>query len=264
MPYFKYDTAEFLMSNLPLETAQAMWNDPAWTKAVIWREPAERLLSAYLDKIVRQAFTQKYFHIGHLSDEQPYVLTFEEFVNLVANTTYEDHHDKRGIHYRVDPHWRPQLFTCGMDHVLPLFDFVGSFDHLPEHTKLLLERVGLWESYGKNFEVVSSASDTNTSASICLIPPPTTRSNSTIGFNQRTPSGNKHSLEHGTGSRQKMEQYYTPEMLDLVRKAYDMDYAIWDELHARASDNPLEVPTGRDFAYVKRSCALEQVASVVA
>jgi hypothetical protein len=39
------------------------------------------------------------------------------------------------------------------------------------------------------------------------------------------------------GSHKKMEQYYTPEMLDLVPKAYDIDYAIWDELHARAAIN---------------------------
>jgi hypothetical protein len=95
-------------------------------------------------------------------------LTFEEFVNLAANTTYEDHHDKCGIHYWVDPHWRLQLFTCGMDHLLPLFDFVGS-THLLKHTKILLECVGLWEYYGKNFEVVSSASETNSSVSICLL-----------------------------------------------------------------------------------------------
>jgi hypothetical protein len=52
----------------------------------------------------------------------------------------------------------------GMDDLLLLFNFVGKFDHLPKHTKLLLECVRLWKYYGKH-----SASDTNSSASEHLL-----------------------------------------------------------------------------------------------
>ena len=37
---------------------------------------------------------------------------------------------------------------CGLDKYLPLFNFVGSFSYLHEHTKLLLTKLELWEKYG--------------------------------------------------------------------------------------------------------------------
>ena len=288
-PYFKEDTSEFQMSNLPLAKAQALWNDPTYTKAVIWRDPAERLLSAYLDKIVRERYTQTYFRIGK-HDVPPPVLSFDEFVRLVANTTAKDHHDRRGVHYKIDPHWRPQLFTCGLDHLFPLMDFVGSFDHLPNHTKLLLERVGLWESHGQRFDALrhhsgntttttttittTATTDTNTSTKfgggICITPPPPSPDNGKdlsvewIDFNQRstattstTTTNNQHSIKHETGSRQKMNLYYTPELLTLVRKAYAMDYAIWDELEERLHQTPNQVPMGREFAHVRDICRID-------
>jgi hypothetical protein len=227
-PHFKADTIEFQMSNLPREAAQRIWNDPTWTKAVLWRNPAERLLSAYLDKIVRESYTQEYFHIVQSDDEPVPVLTFAEFVHLVASptttttTTMQDPSDnvdnnnnKRGVHYRVDPHWRPQLFTCGMDHLLPLYDFVGSLDHLPEHTKLLLARVGLWESHGKLFDAATTPhgnstnstrnSNSTSTGGICSIRPPVLDETNAIGFNQQPTAGNMHSKRHATGAREKMD-----------------------------------------------------------
>ena len=105
-PHFKQDLTEFHLSSLPLKQAEAMLTDPTWTKAVIFRDPAERLLSAYLDKIVGEGYTQKFFHIGNGRDPERVVLSFQEFVNLTANTIRKDKHDRRGVHYRSDPHWK--------------------------------------------------------------------------------------------------------------------------------------------------------------
>jgi hypothetical protein len=262
-PYYKHDTAEFHISKLPLEKAQTLCNDPTWVKAAIWRDPAERLMSAYLDKIVRERYTQKYFYVG--KDDPHYVLTFEEFVMLVTTSNVTDHHDRRGLHYRVDPHWRPQLFAwCGMDHTLPLFDFIGSFDYLPEHTKLLLERVGIWESYGKIFSPSNVSSVGHRGGNTCMIPPPDELGDDDIakdvpyiGFNQRQPIGNKHSVQHGTRSKSKVGQYYTPELSAMVRTAYASDYAIWDELQGRIKLDSINVPRGLDFHFVQNSCVID-------
>ena len=41
--------------------------------------------------------------------------------------------------------------TCGLDYLLPQFEFVGNFNLISEHTKLLLEKVGLWDDFGAKF-----------------------------------------------------------------------------------------------------------------
>jgi hypothetical protein len=261
LSHFKSDKDEFHLAQLPHHKANALLKDPTWTKAVFFRDPAERLLSAYLDKIVKHAFTQKYFHIGSLRDDPRPMLNFSEFVDLIsANNTDCGH--KRGVHYCTDPHWRPQLLTCGLDSILPLFDFVGSFNHLPEHSRLLLERVGLWDKYGATFDDTTDAEADE--SKLCDIAPPPPRvnnkggtysaedvSNTEGGFNQRLPQGNHHAREHGTGSSTKMQAFYTPELLAKVRAAYAMDYAVWDEIKDRP---PQDVAAAYDMVHVKKAC----------
>ncbi|KAL3940082.1 MAG: hypothetical protein SGARI_001130, partial [Bacillariaceae sp.] len=50
-PHDKKDWQDFRMENLPPEKASELILDPTWTKAVFFRDPAERLLSAYLNKV---------------------------------------------------------------------------------------------------------------------------------------------------------------------------------------------------------------------
>ncbi|CAN0465364.1 unnamed protein product, partial [Laminaria digitata] len=42
------------MKNMTPQRASDILNDPTWTKAVFLRDPAERLLSCFLDKIVHR------------------------------------------------------------------------------------------------------------------------------------------------------------------------------------------------------------------
>ena len=246
LPHSKADRGEFFVSKLPLEKAQELFLDATWTKAVFFRDPAERLLSAYLDKVVKNGFTQKYFHIGSLEDTARPILTFEEFVHLVTYNNTTDINDKRGTHYRVDPHWRPQLFTCGLDSLLPMFNFVGNFNYLPQHSKLLLERVQMWKEYGMLYH-------DHGKGSVCWMRP---RSNNgsepLVGFNQRPPTRNRQALQHETGSKTKMEEYYTPELHAKVRAAYAVDYAVWDEIQHR---DPMSVATGSELQHVRDICS---------
>ena len=53
-----------------------------------------------------------------------------------------------GLHGRTNPHWRPQIYVNGLAKYLPFFNFVGSFEHLENHTRVLLDGLGVWEEFG--------------------------------------------------------------------------------------------------------------------
>ena len=126
----------------------------------------------------------------------------------------------------------------------------------------LLKELGIWESHGKVFdlsrheELREPKGRKLSQAKSCMITQPnlTDTSVSVVGFNQL--AGNIESKQHQTGAREKMNQYYTPEIYRMVRKAYAMDYAIWDELQSRLQKNPKQIPSGRSFQFVKKSCAV--------
>ncbi|CAM9252478.1 unnamed protein product, partial [Heterosigma akashiwo] len=238
LPHFKKDRENFLMSRLDISTATQLFDDPTWTKAVFFRNPLDRLLSAYMDKIAGMAFTQTVFNISTNDETEKNrrpVLTFSEFVDkLTDQSTLEDCDDPKGLTACTDPHWRPQMLTCGLDHLLPKYDFIGNFDHISAHTQMLLEKVGLWEKYGATFD-----DGKNTIIPLkpgqhqCWVAAPFRLPNETIwGFNQRGPSGAGNNL-HATGSHNKLAESYTPELIEKVRKAYALDFAVWDEISAK-------------------------------
>jgi hypothetical protein len=254
LPHYKEDRKTFFMSTLDPDKAQEIMNDPSWTKAVFFRNPFERLLSAYEDKIVNKAYTQKVFHIGDLStpqSERP-VLTFAEFVDRIAdNTTNADCSNPNGLGSCTDPHWKPQVMTCGLDRLLPNFDFIASFDHISEHTKILLDRVGIWEKHGRTFDDGKTSKGKH---GVCEVPPPEQRANETVwGFNQRGPSGSGSNV-HATNSQSKFTEYYTPELIEKVREAYALDFAVWDEISSK--DLPADhIAKGEDLKVVQEYCA---------
>jgi hypothetical protein len=252
LPHFKADRAGFLLGNVEISRAREMLNDPSWTKAVFFRNPLERLVSAYQDKILRKSYTQKVFNIGAMTDENRTVLSFSEFVDKV--TTSSDTRSiidsctyPTGLSACTDPHWKPQLMTCGLDYLLPKFDFVGNFDYVAEHTKALLEKVGVWETWGQRFD-----DDVDANTYLCRVPPPIRRSNDTIhGFNQRGSSVTGPYI-HRTESRDKLDEFYTPDLIDKVRKAYALDFLVWDEISKKSVS---EVSHGKELRAVQEYCS---------
>jgi hypothetical protein len=198
-----------------------------------------------LNKFVGNSWAKGVFNIQDGS------IGFPEFVDLVSQKD-SNCSDPRGLHACTDPHWKPQMMTCGLDHLLPHFDFIGSFEHISEHTKLLLQRVALWERYGQNFDDGNDLKKNQNHADRCTAAPlPVRDKNYTApGFNQRGPSGTNR-FSHTTGSQSLLHSYYSPELLAKVREAYALDYAIWDDLKRRPAS---EVASGSDLQSVQGYC----------
>ncbi|CAN0153409.1 unnamed protein product [Scytosiphon promiscuus] len=179
------------MAGMTPEKASAILNDPTWTKGVFLRDPAERLLSCFLDKIVhRKSYSVSIFGANDF-------LSFEKFVALTSKGAEKRFHSQYpggnlGLSRRSNPHWRPQLYF-GLDKFLPYFDFVGDFKHVGAHSEAFLKRAGLWEEFGKSGWGPSGGAS----------------------FFQRTTVQG-----HATGSRDSKGQYYTPPLLSSVREAY--------------------------------------------
>lgn len=247
--HFKSDLAQFHVGSLSTSKAQELlFRDPSWTKAVFFRDPAERLLSGYLNKIVGEEWSQSKYG-------KNYTMSFAEFVNRITKskptkckTEHSGIDEITGLNTCTDPHFRPQMLSCGLDHLLPAYDFIGSFQHISKHTKLLLKKVGMWDEYGSKYDDGNGAMK----GSLCMRPSPIREANFTPdGFNQLSRIKNR-TTSHATQSSKKMSQYYTPELLSKVKKAFHWDYAIWDDLVERP---PHSVATGKDLDLVRSYCS---------
>lgn len=257
-PHGKPDLLMWSFDLLQPEVQEQIWNDPEWTFAAFLRNPAERLLSAYLDKVEKGRY-------GHL--------TFDDFVEGLERELPEDLdcRDKKfessltGISWCTDPHWRPQTWSCGMSEKIDRFDFIGSLDHTEQHSRALLERVGLWESYGKYYRNGNSKRTAKWQSCVALFPlqdefESTPLSLRHVGFQQRKhildhndSSGKRKkrnlkkganetqlhwdSIGHAKGASTKMKQYYTPELhRKLEDKLLKADYQVWKFLDNEKGD----------------------------
>ena len=131
------------LSDLSCSEIERYLNDPNWTKAVFFRDPAERLLSAYMDKIERGSYiTKRLFNAGGGE------ISLNQFVEVVSDEN-QITSDPRGLHGKTDPHWMPQYMVANLAKFLPCINFVGNFSRLQEDSRALLKKVGAWEQFGR-------------------------------------------------------------------------------------------------------------------
>jgi hypothetical protein len=177
-----------------LSEAEQMMNDPSWTRAMFVRNPKERFLSAYLDK------RGKYIHNNccrstKFSSPDDCTRMQETFMGFVFNLT----------HICKDTHWAPQSERIDAK-FLPLLNFVGHLETAEGDAKLLLQRIGAWDEFGKtgwgqfgNESIFAS--------------------NTGVEAKHRTSNGTK-------SSAVRLAQYYTPEIEQEVDERFAKDYEI--------------------------------------
>ena len=117
-------------------------NDSDWIKAVIIRDPLERLLSGFLDRclwlVETYGFTKECF--GNITKQ----FSFNEFVQRMINKT--KHRD-----YITNPHYWPQSWSCQLREYLSEYQFVIKYDYysIGAETLHFLNYVNLSQYYYK-------------------------------------------------------------------------------------------------------------------
>jgi|MDSY01.1.fsa_nt_gb hypothetical protein len=133
-PWFKTGLPQLLHEKNEA-AVHAIINSPAWTKAVFLRHPYSRLISAYRDKFGRGDTSYSIRMTGNRSAQ---VLPFEQFVDFVTAP---------GSSHR-NVHWSPQSSFCAMQKYIGTFNFVGNFERLRNHSRVLLEGIDAWDVWG--------------------------------------------------------------------------------------------------------------------
>jgi hypothetical protein len=115
------------------EVATAMMTSPAWTKAAIVREPKERVLSAFLDKSVKEGhyFTKKCCKNLAEGDEQTCIENLKDFKSFLHFVTK---YPKECF----DVHWEPQVAKIDAKW-WPYLDFIGYQNTLLDDSKKLMQ-----------------------------------------------------------------------------------------------------------------------------
>eukprot|EP01060_Flectonema_neradi_P022779 TRINITY_DN309_c0_g1_i1.p1 TRINITY_DN309_c0_g1~~TRINITY_DN309_c0_g1_i1.p1 ORF type:complete len:557 (+),score=67.20 TRINITY_DN309_c0_g1_i1:170-1672(+) len=123
------------LGSLSVLQANQIMNDPSWKKIVFLRDPTERFLSFYLDKIgTKKGFAARF---GRREGE----ITFEEMISYISSDAREPY----GTGPKTDTHYRNQVLLNRFFKFLPQFDFIAW--GTTQNAELMLRRYGLWEEY---------------------------------------------------------------------------------------------------------------------
>jgi len=185
------------LDQIPFDEAQDILTSSEWTRAVFVREPKERLLSAYLDKVVNNKlfFRKKCCQARYLNN-----VSMEDCRSRLDDPEFF-HYLKRMTDCPND-HWNPQ-YTMIDTKWWETVNFVGYLHSVYDDAKRLLESIisvenGLsaWEEFGKTGW----------------------GKNKTGAFMQRDTAG------HATNAHDKLLSYYTKEGEELVEKYWNSEW----------------------------------------
>ena len=179
--------------------ADRMLTDPTWTRALFVRDPKERLLSAYLDKVVanhsyyvrKRCCKIKSMEVLLQCDE--FRSTTDSTASKLRNPAVSFSEFVNDVHQNcTDPHWKPQSERMP-DKYWRFINFVGRLDSVQLDAQRLLQRIGAWEHYGAS------------------------------GW----PSGAifaENKATHATFAKNQMKTYFTPELERIVETIHRADY----------------------------------------
>jgi hypothetical protein len=166
--------------------ASDLWRSPEWTKVLFVRDPKERLLSAYLDKVERNP-SQK-LPLGTCCPETRDCVnrttTLADFAHLVDTSCL-----------RLGDHWNLQSERMEQKY-WPYVNFIGDLDTAAQDARRLLEQLGAWEEFGKS------------------------------GWGKDGKQAIFAEVQdiHKTDASSKLSKYYTPDLEAYVEQIYTADY----------------------------------------
>jgi len=175
------------------DQAEALVLSDEWTRAIFVRDPKERLLSAYLNKVEQPQFFQQ-------------MCCHRDFTTPILNTLLQCHNNTiTKLNLSFTDFVEHVVTTCPNLHWIPqsqllrpkewnTIDFVGHFNRLEHDGRRLLERVGAWQEYGASGWAHGSLFHHGAVSSV------TTR------------------------AKDRLHQYYTPELEKRVDAIYKSDY----------------------------------------
>jgi hypothetical protein len=124
-----------------VQEATTMMTSTEYTRAMFVRDPEQRILSSYLETVVkgngtyfRQACCP--FEGGGDEDKDcvPQARNISKFLKLTSVCD--------------DPYWRPQSRKMEPKYY-PLLNFIGHYETAKEDAQRLLQRIGGWDEYGQ-------------------------------------------------------------------------------------------------------------------
>lgn len=139
------------LADMTDEQIQSIMNDPTYLKFGFVRNPFDRVISAFVDRIETPKMTSaEYQHqMYSLYGTDPVVRattnesrpSFDEFLRAIHNVLLDPRtsliNSVEGSLSGRDPHWRPQTELLHPD-LIP-FDFIGRFERIESDVKLVLE-----------------------------------------------------------------------------------------------------------------------------
>ena len=141
-----------ILSDYSPEVATAMMTSPAWTRAAIVREPKERVLSAFLDKAVKETYYNRKCcqKIPDETDRKLCIKNRKEFKSFL-------HFVSKYPELCFDVHWEPQAVKIDSKW-WPYVDFIGHQSNLLDDSKQILKSItssrdsipgrNAWDRYG--------------------------------------------------------------------------------------------------------------------
>jgi hypothetical protein len=117
-----------------IDEATELMTNPNYTRAIFVRDPKQRYLSAFLDKVMSN---------------------YGEFLTIKCCATTKDCLEKaqttlgflKLIHNCSDPHWDAQSYRMEPKY-WKYINFVGHVENIQEDGTKLLKRIGAWDDYG--------------------------------------------------------------------------------------------------------------------
>lgn len=192
------------LSHYSLQEAQEMMTSPKWTRAIFVRNPKPRLLSAFLDKAIAHTTNFKYNScqsFANVGGDLDYCIEhheeFEFFLYNITTRLGKNVH-WRSIYSRIDEKWWPWI-----NYIANMENLSEDAEHFLRTIKSKIDGVSAWDRIGK-----TGWSDNE-------------RHCDSLGNSSFLAMKDS---KHQTNARDKMRQYYTPQLERFVETHYADDF----------------------------------------